>query len=142
MALKASELRIGNYVSKGDEIIKVDSIDEVGINLYAWHTGGEWGSSGHIEPDFNHLDILGIPITEEWLLRFGFQDPSDSHGEYLSLTYRGQTLFSTDVSTAFKYVIYTQHKAIGELEIHYVHELQNLYFALKGIELTLTDKTN
>lgn len=79
--------------------------------------------------DFYHLsDIKFIPLTEEWLFKLGFECifTHDDHHYYLE---------SLDLGLDRSY----QPFGIGQykLEFEYVHQLQNLYFALTGEELIL-----
>ena len=127
--MKANELRIGNivhsfYISFNFCVEKIckDSIavsmDNCGI--------------------FNERPIRefnGIPITEKWLLKFGFRKDESYH----LLTYvKGYEVsmnehFSIEKRNGGWYCM-----AIApNLEIEFVHQLQNLYFALTGKELQL-----
>ncbi len=111
--MKASELRIGNWV------------DLVGSN-----------SSFQIDTIYdNELSgIEPIPLTEEWLERFGFDS--------IALGYELDDRFITlrpedDIDGGFDVFIMTadmeQPKYITYID--YVHQLQNLYHALTGQEL-------
>jgi hypothetical protein len=119
--MKASELRIGNYVYfHGDvEEINIDHFNIFNI----------------IKDDV----LLPIPLTEEWLLKFDFH-------EYIDFGYKiGH--FDKVPLCGFTYSINTNkvmimHKGNNnshwlDIEIKYVHQLQNLYFALTGEELIL-----
>lgn len=63
--------------------------------------------------------IKPIPITEEWLLKFGFTKPKDSEGYLLN----GLVFYDGFLSSNQKE------------KLKYVHQLQNLYHALTGSEL-------
>jgi hypothetical protein len=109
--MKASELRIGNYVN--------DSIGLITIGL-----------NGNIKfADAYHP----IPLTEEWLLKFGFKLDIDS-----SYHKRDVSVF---LDKRFKTNLYLQSNESNfvwfgyELRVDYVHQLQNLYFALTQEEL-------
>jgi hypothetical protein len=122
--MKANELRIGNYVKYygNSKTYKID-----GIN-----TDAEiWGNQGYIRSGSAKISIDAIkpiPITEEWLLKFG-------------LLKSGSVFFIDDY-----YIIFRENN-IQELgfdvdygfyvlaEFEYVHQLQNLIFALTGKEL-------
>ena len=77
--IESKELRIGNLVT--DEfydsfktIIEVDSISDRGINLFIEDDGNYPECAGTwIEPEKRFDTIFGIPLTEEWLLKFGFE---------------------------------------------------------------------
>ena len=65
-----------------------------------------------------------IPLTEEWLLKFGFKN--------IKFKYEiNNFIIWLDPRSTYYYLNYEG----GNIEIKYVHELQNLYFALTGKEL-------
>jgi hypothetical protein len=110
--MKASELRIGNYVFKDGEIFSIQI-------LHISHT---------------NIGIEPIPLTEEWLLRFGFKDnrimlPGD--GE-LEIRLKGNTFHIWPADGQTESHNYRNH-------IYYVHQIQNLVFALTGEELTIKE---
>ncbi len=68
-----------------------------------------------------------IPLTDEWLIKFGFEDSSSFGVEYYEL---GKiTICQSD---CLAYI-----EDLNGVEIKHVHQLQNLYFALTGEEFTL-----
>ena len=72
-----------------------------------------------------------IPLTEEWLKRFGYYT---SNGPWGTIAVRGdgrKTTYQLD-----RYGEYWTHDREGyRVDLKYVHQLQNLYFALTGEEL-------
>ena len=68
-----------------------------------------------------------IPLTEEWLLKFGFRTEESSCFE----------LDDININTSRELMwVYTKCKNNIEIEMpEFVHQLQNLYFALTGKEL-------
>jgi hypothetical protein len=121
--MKANEFRIGNLlrdkVSKTElkviELTEKDFVTYV-IDRSKFPLAKGWG----IEP---------IPLTEEWLLRFGFEIKKGKFGnEYHLLNFSLYT--SKEQTICFVYDDFLK-------DIYYVHQLQNLYFALTGEELTL-----
>ena len=83
---------------------------------------------------------LPIPLTEEWLLKFGFERIEDEiHGE---ITWD----YQRDIDS---HECWAEWNEIGQLEgvmvdcvnrlIKYVHQLQNLYFALTNEELEINE---
>lgn len=113
--MEARELRLENYVYLDSRVSIVKGID---------HRGGI-----KLKNDFSTFqtsihNISPIPLTEQWLLDFGFIK-----------THRGK--FQKDELTYDIYVgdgLYMYGVAI---EIKHVHQLQNLFHALVGEELTL-----
>ena len=110
--MKATELRIGNLFYKdyptGKEIETVNEISNFFINSV--------GISS----------IKPIPLTKDWLLKFGF-DGCKSPNKDIQVG-----LVDDEMSLAWRVFILKK--------IQYVHQLQNLYFALTGEELTLKNK--
>ena len=110
--IKANELRIGNLTKQGE----VKSFFENGI-----HVGfGKCYNFNELEP---------IPLTEEWLLKLGFRTEESNCFE----------LDNIHINTRRELMwVFTKCKNNIEIEIpEYVHQLQNLYFALTNEELTL-----
>ena len=106
--MKANELRIGNYVNWID-----GKIQEITGKDIHWK---EKNDNTELSP----FDFAPIPLTEEWLLKFGFRESNKYLFKYkLGLKKRGDNYFYDNIS------------------IKHVHQLQNLYFALTGEELTL-----
>jgi len=110
--IKANELRIGNYIYSFDNISIVTSKTIEAIE-------SEYMSGSPYEP---------IPLTEEWLLKFGF----DKAAVCWRIIYNelGNVITINQVKGKF-YLNYLDR------EIKYVHQLQNLHFALNNEELKL-----
>lgn len=85
----------------------------------------------------------GIPITEEWLLRFGF---NENYSSGVKKKYFHHSLLY-DGGNALAYVIYSKEPEKNGILFwgnavplcYNVHQLQNLFYALTGQELTLND---
>lgn len=115
--MEAKEIRIGNLVEcfqKVNEIVSIDSEDKI-VKL-------KEGTLVHCD------DISPIKLTEEWLLKFGFK--KNKTGFYS----KGRLEFHTKYG--WKILENWVKDWFGVSEIIYVHQLQNLYFALTGTELT------
>ena len=122
--MKAQELRIGNWINDltGYEC-QVRGATSNGIWI---HDVGGPGTEAAFSP---------IPLTPEWLERFGFEYEEGFADDYtkepISL-YNNPFLEGWTVETIFSELIKE-----NMLNIKYVHQLQNLYFALTGQELEL-----
>ncbi len=126
--MKANELRIGNYLLN-DVVFQVNPITLTMIIDKTWE---------FFQP---------IPLTEEWLLKFGFEkvitDTEDAYGINYNLEVPDicYISYSDDFSCAIYGSEYASKNSIGAVpnwnSIKYVHGLQNLYFALTGEELTI-----
>lgn len=85
------------------------------------------------EIDIN--DVCGIPLTEEWLKKFGFEYDGGSgykapdNTEHWYFTLRNGFMPNACATGSVE-----SDKYVG---CQYVHQLQNLYFALTGDELTV-----
>jgi hypothetical protein len=128
--MRANELRIGNLVNYSDDNLNcvIKCILEFGLDVETSE-----------EVFYTEYDRFSpIPLTEEWLFRFGFEkdDVFDKIFTYLPLHDLCMDKLSFRKSDGFicydgiKYRTLLKH-------IQYVHQLQNLYFALTGEELTL-----
>ena len=76
-------------------------------------------------------DYEPIPLTEEWLEKFGFE--SDSYQDMYVL---GWLKINCD-KTKGKPELWIENITGKVVYIEHVHQLQNLYFALTGQELEL-----
>ena len=114
--MKAKELRVDNW-------IHLDSMTD--------------GTSVDLECGLFHMEEMGrsfkykyspIPLTEEWLVKFGFEniDTNENGGDNYWYLSKGDFMLdrsfqSLQMNTGF--------------DLEHVHQLQNLYFALTGEEL-------
>jgi hypothetical protein len=124
--MKANELRINNYVVEGGDVTQVESIADDMINVFYHNVSGVTGC--YIG------DLVPVQLTEQWLKDFGIEIdrelpnldyPVWPKPQLIVTLYQGQFYMSEDMD--------------GYLfgpELKYVHQLQNLYFALTGKELT------
>ena len=114
--MKANELRIGNWVFS-EETESNFVIDEHSFSAIT----------------IEHIDaIKPIPLTDEWLKRFGFEVEGlgyEIYDRFLTLIPEEDEGFDVLIMTAdFEKPMYITY-------IDYVHQLQNLYHALTGEEL-------
>lgn len=126
-SVTANELRIGNIYEyfvldkldprkKWWEIVVCDATDLV-----------------YLENNPNDRDFRFIPITTDWLLLNGYkQMPS---GNYLQPNSGNFVWFEKDLKCSIAGEIEVNH-------IRYVHQLQNLYFSITGLELPLVSLTD
>lgn len=130
--MKANELRIGNYIqTELDEKLNFDYLTQVkeihsGEILIQCNEDSEMLLLIHAKP---------VELTEEWLIKFGFKEDRGSFfiklNEYqLKITKNCFSDYSWwfSINTGYGSQPYT-------MIIKYVHQLQNLYFALTEKEL-------
>jgi hypothetical protein len=123
--MNANELRIGNlFIEKySKKIIPVLELLRSGNIVFDFECFGVWQA----EP---------IKLTSEWLLKFGFKQTNESEEvEWYRLN--GFDI-ATHEENGDVYFVY-QHMVLRH--IINVHQLQNLYFALTGTELTYEKET-
>lgn len=111
--MKVQELRIGNLFQeqKTKKIIEVIELSQEKI-VFSGVFSAEWQA----EP---------IPLTEEWLLKFGFIDFEKESFSYYIENNGEIVLKKSGLDILYDY------------PIQYVHQLQNLYFDLTGEELSV-----
>ena len=126
MKLKANELRLGNkfecmgMVQTVFELI--DNTDRGRIKQSGYEYLITCEENGN---QYKPIEIRPIHITEGWLMEFGFRNYDENK-------------WDTDAMTILKYDEGCKYLANHlHVNIFYVHQLQNLYFALTGNELTL-----
>ena len=130
--MKASELRIGNWVRHNSEWCykRGDSANpniDISEFEFQWDDR-DWYALGELCIDLEN--ISPIPLSPEWLEKFGFHKCNISSyldiGMDFSIAYDGEDgIYICAIGMDYNY--YTN--------IEYVHQLQNLYFALTGEEL-------
>ena len=113
--IKAKEYRIGNWVSNGEVEVQLTSKDIYHLDVYV-----------------NRVIAKPIPITPEWLERMGFI----SHRFYLE--HQNENFEITNGKDGFQYCVNGCEYVVGKPFL-YVHQLQNLIFALTGEEITIKD---
>ena len=125
--MTANELRINNYLRSTltGEIFRVTAEDIVNIQK----------DSSVAEP---------IPLTEDWLLKLGFNFFNSEYGGMYKIDALGSTLYLRpfrDGSHLWGLMDDNEDHIQVELlfvqPIYHVHAIQNLYFALTGEELTI-----
>ena len=120
--INANELRIGNLVFFNDQFIPIYEVKNNSVSFYLGLDHKE-----RIRYQSIYLKgIEAIPITDEWLLNFGFENMEKFPLRYVQR-------IKPDSLSEFEPCI-----VIGDLwltGIRYVHQLQNLYFALTGEEI-------
>ena len=104
--MKASELRIGNSIMQDGDFVFVT-----------------WWRLELMEK--NKLEYKPIPLTEEWLFKFGFEKAYETCYQYKDFILNDKfIMMDIDIT----------------IQLKYVHQLQNLYHSLTEEELTIKDE--
>lgn len=139
--IQPQELRIGNYVTDQffdtfKTFIKVDSINNKGINLEI-EDDGKWAEIAKtwIGCEYSFESLFGIPLTEEILLKCGFEKSNDLDKFYhLDLLNEWTRIY---FNPKYKVCTLSINQHDSRISIQYLHELQNLVFSLTQKELTI-----
>lgn len=124
--MKVEELRVGNYVfplDQGREELNIAHKVTLITRTYA-------GVTFTTEVNRAYSEIKPIPLDEEWFNKLGFKWGYDSTGDkafckgFYGVDYEGYA---------------TYRDTVLDCKIIYVHQLQNLYYALTGEELTVNE---
>lgn len=139
--IKANELRIGNWVLlDGKHIADIESVTQNVIstkNPYNKYTDGTSGDYWNCASDY----ITPVPLTPEILEKCGFE--KFQYGDSTALegyVTNGRIIIKGFLTpdNYFNLLGYKQDHSI----IQYLHQLQNLYFALAGEELQVRELVN
>ena len=125
--MKANELRIGNLLEHDGMVVVADGVSILDI----------WSATGN--------DYEPTPLTTDWLKRLGFDQ--ESSGSSKDGWWQSYGIEETTDKFGLQYILdiekFEFYYDVGsfqqELEIKHVHQLQNLYFAITGEELTLNN---
>lgn len=138
--MKANELRLGNIVkdAKQDYQGVVTGI----LSDYLVQVTYPSGVTASEYPE----ELAPIPLTEQWLLRAGFErnEPENIQSGVsliIDQSLNIQFLELGDGELEYAQLCIDDEYTCGT-DIYYVHQLQNLYFALTGNELTFADPHN
>lgn len=137
--MEASELKLGNLVTIDNEeswselkgkvmsVVSINYNTDLKIFPKSSHHFGLIDIEHLYKKEYNQfIEFLQpIPLTEEWLVKFGWE----KSGEWFYMDYYEMNLNGIFNPSDAHYTIHN--------DIKYVHQLQNLYFALTGEELKI-----
>lgn len=144
--MKPTELRIGNYIygiNRRGEVHLPDNLPlkVLQIEVFNCDCLPLDKHPRQVEDWFqiSNIDISPIPLTEDWLKKFGYKLKKTSAWDYYS---NNESDLILSIGTLGSYNAelynYTEDYVWQDLiTIKYVHQLQNLYWSLCEKELTL-----
>ena len=124
--MKTNELRVGSLVTTYFSDVRIFEVSAIHSDRIYLKSIVDTSQSG-ITPVY----IKPVPLTEEWFLKFGFK-PLGNTFEFWE-----NSIYSVEKEGNFWQVYYASNDRM--VQIKYVHQLQNLYFALTGKELTIKE---
>jgi hypothetical protein len=135
--MKASELRIGNYVMIKNELLPNYKNQPLIVTSIQQRNDRDFPNSKSViscyVDKYNSVSqfdefIRPIPLTEDIVIDLGLNAVELENGEWF---YQNSKFRLNKNYAGFYYS--------KNLNIKYVHQLQNLYFALTGEELTIKE---
>lgn len=127
--MKENELRIGNlvtWVDEDDPNHSILTVTGVYLNDSVW-VEWEWTDGTNDGTDCDFDTIKPIPLTEEWLVKFGYQYDDTANIWFINDGIQIDILKTRDNNFVFDFAYAP--------EIQFVHSFQNLYFCLTNKEL-------
>lgn len=125
--MKANELRIGNWISTSfldeERLMIISEIGEFNVVCENKETDAQCGFKV----------IYPIPLTEEWLAKFGVKWIDETGYGWIDGNYH----FKAKKFKNGRIDIWINSNLVNNRKTKYVHQLQNLYFALTGEELKI-----
>lgn len=114
--IKANELRIGNFIKNFKN--EIHCVKEIRVDY--------WSNKPGSFQTFSFEKSNGIPLTPEVLEKCGF----DENGKlnHFKIGYDNDDFVKAQMSVQFQDTM---------IKVKYLHQLQNLYFALTGNELEI-----
>lgn len=126
-----NELRINNYVYYNNEYNELGIITEIKTSLIP--KINYVGINNRVDVYYQTKHINPIPLSEKWLLNFGFFIiKTNGTIEAILSTFR----YSIQTAENYNGFFFCDGENVL-INFNYVHELQNLYNALCREELTL-----
>lgn len=137
--MKANELRIGNlvkdsFMAGGVRIpCQTKLVGEIGLLHVQLYDVDEPIACQECHGNYDITLLEPIPLTEEWLLKAGFEHHPDQE-----IWNNNDLLFCLSYSERYEgFTLYVNHEYEQGKPFKYVHQFQNLYFALTGTELEI-----
>jgi len=126
--IKASELKIGSLVARKNH----RNVDVIGIV----RSITKEGTICLEQPDeevFEDCDLYPVPLTNYWLTRFGIKNRGDHYlaPHEISLREENENSIGWTVTLGLQSAFHLSRR------ISFIHELQLLFFALTGEDLSL-----
>ena len=126
--MRVNELRLGNYVD----------FDGLSFTIKCISNNFIEADRGRGKVRFSINDLKPIPITEQWLLRLGFEKEKEQDKLLATYFYHKNNISRVEFSDKHGNLYWhDNYSSIYHKEIKYVHQLQNIYFALIGEELEI-----
>ncbi|SKA29840.1 hypothetical protein SAMN04488128_103179 [Chitinophaga eiseniae] len=135
--IKVTDLRINNLINYRGAEMYVYSLDRGGHTFFKINDIAINKETG-CTIDGGEMVYSGIPITAEWLGRFGFirgENVANRNVFYSTGAHKYIYAVYLDGEVSLRDVTSVCTEVFTGVKIEFVHQLQNMYFALVGEEL-------
>ena len=123
------DIRIGNLVNFNSREYEIENISNQIIHLV----------DCDVRPkDIHPTNLYPIPLTEDWLVKLGFSR-KDYRDNYIGIEVKGSGIITDFVVATEEFGIIYELREYFIVTLEYVHQLQNLFHAITGKELTLRE---
>lgn len=119
--MEAKKLRLGNIVRS--KINGISKVEQIGSSINSEYVGGR-----SLEGNYWENSYLPVEINEQWLIDFGFRKDEETNYRWFMEDWLAYDLDDNCIRISDSW-------EFGKKK--YVHELQNLFFAITGRELEL-----
>jgi hypothetical protein len=119
--MEAKNYRVGNFVRS--KINGISKVEQVGSSINSNYVGGR-----SLDGNYWENSYLPVEITEQWLIDFGFRKDEETDYRWFIDDWLAYDLDDNCIRISDSW-------EFGKRK--YVHELQNLFFAITGRELEL-----
>lgn len=117
--IEANELRIGSWIDQEGYV----QLDEKFLTVFF--------------SSFSYKELFPIPLTPQMLVKCGFKKQGDygvlHHNPKIGIRFYAFNTERCDIIQDDKFISLTNS------QVKYLHQLQNLHFALTGTELEIND---
>jgi hypothetical protein len=131
--MKAQDLRIGNLVYFNNN--NIGTITEIKSSLIS-EPSFLIGINNRIDIYYDIDNLKFVPLTEEILLKCGFEFVRNNDEPFYQLIKNG-IVFNSDYLSGEDSIDCAINIGNNLLKFKYLHQLQNIFFALTNEELTI-----
>jgi hypothetical protein len=145
--IKPEQLRIGNFVYDDfKEVHRVESISSDAYKNWSKEPNVILSKINGLKGFYQSDEIEPIPLSEEWLLKFGFKKDTYEEGTWIHGKF---CIYKSREEDVYWRQIWAYNEGIAnvgwnvldeEKEIKFLHELQNYFYIISREELTLNEE--
>ena len=123
--MKTTELRVGNYI---EDCFDVKRYEVRQLDLEDFSAMLNYRNSSHPNT------YRAVKLNDEWIKSFGFENIKTQDKFFT----KDNTIGISTADDKFRFIQGNFVYQIILRELEYVHELQNLYYSITGVELSVS----